>query len=56
MGLVNEKGIKDKLIVVGGVIPSRDVPVLKEMGVDGVFPGGSYFKDIVNFIQESIRK
>ncbi len=56
MSLVKEKGIEDKLIVVGGVIPSKDIPVLKEMGVDGVFPGGSYFKDIVKFIQENVRK
>ncbi len=56
MDLVKEKGIEDKLIVVGGVIPSRDIPVLKEMGVDGVFPGGSYFKDIVKFIQENARR
>ncbi|RLB43386.1 MAG: methylmalonyl-CoA mutase [Deltaproteobacteria bacterium] len=56
MELVKEKGIEDKLIVVGGVIPSRDIPILKEMGVDGVFPGGSYFKDIVEFIQENVKK
>ncbi len=56
MDLVKEKGIQDKLIVVGGVIPSRDIPVLEEMGVDGVFPGGSYFKDIVAFIQDNVKK
>jgi len=56
MDLVKEKGIQDKLIVVGGVIPSRDIPVLKEMGVDGVFPGGSYFEEIVKFIHENVRK
>ncbi len=56
MELVKEKGIEDKLIVVGGVIPSKDIPVLKEMGVDGVFPGGSYFTDIVKFIQENVRR
>ena len=56
MDLVKEKGIQDKLIVVGGVIPSRDIPVLKEMGVDGVFPGGSCFEEIVKFIQDNVRK
>jgi len=56
MELVKEKGIEDKLIVVGGVIPSRDMPVLKEMGVDGIFPGGSYFTDIVKFIQENVKR
>ena len=56
MDLVKEKGIQDKLIVVGAVIASKDIPVLKEMGVDGVFPGGTYFNDIVKFIQDNVRK
>jgi methylmalonyl-CoA mutase C-terminal domain/subunit len=54
MGLVEEEGIKDKLVVVGGVIPSRDIPSLKEMGVGGVFPNGSRFEEIVGFIREAV--
>jgi methylmalonyl-CoA mutase C-terminal domain/subunit len=37
---------------VGGVIPSKDVPVLKGLGVDGVFPGGTRFDEIVDFIYD----
>ena len=33
-----EAGIGDKIIAVGGVIPARDVPRLKELGVRGSFP------------------
>ncbi len=29
------------MVFVGGVIPSKDVPKLKELGVAGVFPGGT---------------
>jgi methylmalonyl-CoA mutase C-terminal domain/subunit len=47
-----EEGIGDKMIVVGGVIPSRDIPKLKEMGVTGVFPGGASFNEIVTFLKE----
>ncbi|MBW1803587.1 MAG: cobalamin B12-binding domain-containing protein [Deltaproteobacteria bacterium] len=48
--LIKEKGMENTLILVGGVIPGRDVPILKEMGVGGVFPGGTHFDEIVGFI------
>jgi len=54
MGMVKEQGVDNKLVVVGGVIPNRDIPVLKEIGVEGIFPGGSYFNDIVDFIQGNV--
>jgi len=53
--LVRAEKIDDKLLMVGGVIPNRDIPVLKEIGVDGVFPGGALFEEIVSFIQENAR-
>ena len=51
--LARGQGIDDKLLVVGGVIPNQDIPVLKEIGVDGVFPGGALFEDIVAFIEKN---
>jgi len=54
MGLVREQGVDNKLVAVGGVIPNKDVPTLKEMGVAGIFPGGSYFNDIVDFIEQNV--
>ncbi|HDZ89735.1 MAG: cobalamin B12-binding domain-containing protein [Deltaproteobacteria bacterium] len=53
MGMIKDQGLEDKLVVVGGVIPNKDIPVLKELGVSGVFPGGTYFDDIVKFIKEN---
>ena len=53
---VEEEGLSDKLVVVGGVIPNRDIARLKELGVDGVFPGGTPFSEIVSFIQQSVKK
>ncbi len=50
MGMVKEQDIGDKLVVVGGVIPNRDVSTLKDIGVNAIFPGGSSFQDIVHFI------
>ena len=52
--LVKEAGIEDKLIAVGGVIPKRDIPVLEEMGVKGIFPNGTDFDIIINFIKNEI--
>ena len=54
MEMMTEKEINDKLVVVGGVIPGKDTSILKEMGVNGVFPGGAYFDEIVKFIGDNI--
>ena len=43
------------LWIVGGNIPKRDVPALAELGVDAVFPTGSSFQDIVDFIHGQVR-
>ena len=53
-GLMKEKGIGDKLLVVGGVIPDKDIPALLESGVDKVFKSGSPLDDIVSFIKERL--
>ncbi len=53
MGMITEQDVDKKLVVVGGVIPNKDVPVLEKIGVRGIFPGGSYFTDIVGFIEEN---
>ena len=54
MGILKDKDIGDKLVLVGGVIPNKDIPVLKEMGVSGVFPGGAHFDEITKFIESSV--
>jgi len=38
-------GGADKLIIVGGVIPPEDVPTLKEMGAQAVYPPGTVIAD-----------
>jgi methylmalonyl-CoA mutase C-terminal domain/subunit len=52
MEQLKEKGIADKLVLVGGNIPKKDIPALKEYGVDGVFSTGSRLDDIVAFIKK----
>jgi len=43
--------MEDVRIIVGGVVPKGDIPKLKEMGVQGVFPGGTSFDKIVQSIR-----
>jgi len=39
--------MEDVKVVVGGVIPEADIPVLKALGVAAVFPGGMPFADVI---------
>ena len=48
---LKEKAMKDVLIIVGGNIPRRDIDGLQALGVKGVFPTGSKFKGIIDFIK-----
>ena len=54
MDLLKQEGMEKVLVVVGGVIPNKDITLLKDMGVDAIFPGGSRFEDIIGFINLSI--
>jgi methylmalonyl-CoA mutase C-terminal domain/subunit len=50
------KKIEDILVIIGGVIPPQDIPLMKKMGVKEVFPVGSSFAEIVKFINENVAK
>jgi len=56
MKQVKQQGLDEKMVVVGGVIPGRDIARLKDLGVSGVFPGGTPFTEIVAFIQENVKQ
>ena len=51
---LQEEGVEDMIVMVGGTIPQEDFPRLKEMGVDGVFPPGSKTDLIVKFVKEKM--
>ncbi|MBW1973607.1 MAG: cobalamin B12-binding domain-containing protein [Deltaproteobacteria bacterium] len=53
---IKEKGLEDKIIVIGGVVPSKDIPKLKELGANAVFPGGTPFLEIISFLKENVKK
>lgn len=51
---LRDAGLGGTLLLVGGVIPERDVPALEAAGVDGVFPVASPYEAIVAFIEERL--
>ena len=55
--LLKDKGVFDDImILVGGVIPAKDFPKLREMGVANVYGPGSLPKDIIDFIRNNVKK
>ena len=54
--LVRGTGMPDTLIIGGGVIPETDIPALKEAGIAAVFTPGTPTGDIVDFINEHVKK
>lgn len=54
MKRLKEIAMNDILIIVGGNIPKRDIDGLQALGVRGVFPTGSKFEDIVDFIKKNM--
>ena len=52
---MKEKGIDDVLVVVGGVIPKKDIPALQRLGIEGIFPGGTPFEQSIRWIQEHVK-
>jgi methylmalonyl-CoA mutase C-terminal domain/subunit len=55
MTLLGERGVRDVLVVIGGIIPDVDIPKLREMGVAGIFLPGTPMQDIVEFIKKNAR-
>ena len=54
LALMTEEGIEDVPVVVGGVIPKQDIAKLHDLGIAGVFPGGSSFEEIVTGIRRLV--
>jgi methylmalonyl-CoA mutase C-terminal domain/subunit len=55
MELLKEKGVKDILVLGGGVIPEEDIPALKAVGVKDVFGPGTSTENIVKYVQENVK-
>jgi len=53
---MKKNDLDDVLFIAGGSFPPEDIPVMKEMGVDEVFRGGSLTDAIVSYIRENVRQ
>ena len=54
--LLRENGMDDTLVLVGGIVPHEDVPVLKAKGIAEVFLPGTSTEDIVRFINSNVKR
>ncbi|MCK4644894.1 MAG: cobalamin B12-binding domain-containing protein [Candidatus Aminicenantes bacterium] len=53
---LKERDIADKIVLVGGNIPQRDVKTLKKYGITEVFPIGAKLENIVEFIKDRLKR
>ena len=53
---LREKNAEGIPIIVGGVIPPRDIPELKKIGVMEVFPVHTPFDHIIGFFNERFKR
>lgn len=53
---IEEHGMSDVTVIVGGIIPEEDVENLRAAGVDGVFGPGSSTEEIVDFALDQKRE
>jgi len=54
--LLREKGMNDVLVIAGGIIPTDDIPKLKEAGIAEVFGPGIPLKTIIEFIKKNVKR
>ncbi len=50
--LLKEHDAEDIGLVVGGIIPDRDVERLRGLGIDAIFPPGTTTTEIIEFIRQ----
>ncbi|MDX1384249.1 MAG: cobalamin B12-binding domain-containing protein, partial [Thermoanaerobaculia bacterium] len=51
---LSAEGADDVLVFAGGIIPERDIPGLKEAGVDEIFLPGTSTRTIVEYLESRL--
>jgi methylmalonyl-CoA mutase C-terminal domain/subunit len=54
--LMKDNGLRDKLLLGGGIIPKQDIEGLKKKGVAEVFTPGTRTEEIIGFIKGAVNK
>jgi methylmalonyl-CoA mutase C-terminal domain/subunit len=52
--VLDQSGLNDVPLLVGGIIPDDDKPKLQSLGVSGIFGPGTNTDDIVAFIRQLV--
>jgi methylmalonyl-CoA mutase C-terminal domain/subunit len=52
--LLREREAGEVLIFAGGIIPKEDIPVLEEMGIEGIFTPGTPTAEIVDWLNRRL--
>ena len=55
MELLKAGGARDIIVLGGGIIPDPDIPLLEEAGIRKIFGPGTTTREIVDFIEQSVR-
>ena len=56
LAALEEHGVGKLPVMVGGVIPVQDHATLMDLGIAGVFPVGTPFEEIVDFVRTRVRR
>ena len=56
MNLLKEEKAEDIFVLAGGIIPEKDIPFLKEIGVREIFFPGTSTQKIVEWIEKNVRE
>lgn len=51
---LNNAGMDDVLVLIGGIIPDEDVPALQALGIKGIFGPGTPTQEIIEFIKKEL--
>ena len=54
--LMKKEKLDDVLVIVGGIIPDKDIVRLKELGVSEVFQPGASTEDIIEYVRGNVGK
>ena len=52
--LLQDGGMGQVIVFVGGIIPDEDAPVLREMGIQGIYGPGTSLDDIASAIRAAV--
>jgi methylmalonyl-CoA mutase, C-terminal domain len=54
--LLRQRGAGEILVFAGGIIPSEDIPVLKQKGIEEIFTPGAPTTTIVDWLRQRLKE